>query len=76
MDYVFWANKAIMKIGTLEDGKIFTLKSLFTGIEWDELTNGERKSFGRYFKNEVRNRKISSVQIAEELKTNKYKKVK
>ena len=58
LDYNHWINKAVMKIGTLEKEKEFTLKSLFTGIEWDELKTGEKRSFGRYFKNEIADKKM------------------
>ena len=49
MDYNLWINKAVMKIGALEKGKEFTLKNLFTGIEWDELKTGEKRSREKRF---------------------------
>ena len=76
MDYNLWINKAVMKIGALEKGKEFTLKNLFSGIEWDELKTGEKRSFGRYFKNEVKDKKIPDVVITEETKISTYKKTK
>ena len=33
MDYSLWMNKAIMKIGELQEEDIFTLKELFSGVE-------------------------------------------
>ena len=75
MDYNIWLNKAIKKIGSLGKGKEFTLKSLFTGIEWDELKTGEKRSFGRFFKNEVNEQKIPDIVITEETRVNTYRKI-
>ena len=75
MDYTLWLNKAVMKIGALEKGKEFTLKSLFTGIEWDELKTGEKRSFGRFFKNEVNDKKIPNIVITEATKITTYRKI-
>ena len=63
-----------MKIGALKEGKIFTLKSLFTGLEWDELKVGERRSFGRYFKNQAKENKVPNVVITETSKASTYEK--
>ena len=75
MDYNFWLNKAILKIGAIEKGKEFALKSLFTGLEWDELGTGEKRSFGRYFKNQTKENKIPNVIITETPGTITYKKI-
>lgn len=53
MDNKYWMGKAINKINSLEKGKVFLLKDLFDGVEWTELSVGDRLGFGRYFKNEV-----------------------
>lgn len=53
MDYECWINKAISKIGALPVGTEFTLRELFEGIEWNEMTSGEKKEFGRQFKAKV-----------------------
>lgn len=76
MDYNLWINKAVMKIGALEKGKEFTLKNLFAGIEWDELKTGEKRSFGRFFKNEVNDKKIPDIVITEATNVTTYKKIK
>ena len=65
MDYELWINKAVMKIGALEKEKVFTLKDLFSGTEWNELSKGERLNFGRRFKAAVVNKSIPNIVIIE-----------
>lgn len=61
MDYGIWVNKAIMKIGELENGTIFVLKDLFLGVEWNELAKGEKTNLGRKFKENVDEKTIPNV---------------
>lgn len=65
MDYELWINKAILKIGALEKEKVFTLKDLFSGTEWNKLSKGERLNFGRRFKAAVVNKSIPNIVIIE-----------
>lgn len=62
MDYQLWTNKAKEQITNLPKGTIFELKRLFHGYDWDSLSPGERKSFGRVFANEVRDGRVNQVQ--------------
>lgn len=61
MDYDLWLNKAKKKIENLSSERQFLLKELFQGTEWNELSRGEKLSFGRYFKNAVNDGTISDV---------------
>lgn len=54
-------NKAISKTGTLDVGTEFVLKDLFNGIEWNKLSVGEKREFGRRFKNKVKKNVIPAV---------------
>ena len=49
----FWLNKAINKTRSLNPNTVFSLKDLFPGVEWDELSNGNKRDFGRQFKHLV-----------------------
>lgn len=62
MNYQLWTNKAIEHIDDLQEGTIFELKKLFQGQEWDSISVGERKSFGRYFSNEVKDGRVRQVE--------------
>ena len=64
MNYEKCINKAILKIGKLEKGKVFILKNLFSGVVWEEMTSGQRKEFGRQFKNKVENKMIPNVKLS------------
>lgn len=77
MDYELWINKAILKIGALEKEKVFTLKDLFSGTEWNELNRGERQNFGRRFKVAVISKSIPDITIIESPKgtSTTYKKI-
>lgn len=65
MDYDVWINRAIMRIGELEVGKIFVLKDLFLGTEWNELLKGEKLTLGRRFKSTVENNRIPGISVIE-----------
>lgn len=69
MNYGEWMKKAYLyldsKVGI---GQKFECKSLFPGHEWDQLSSGERKSFGRYFSNEVREGRVKGVARSDQAK--------
>lgn len=74
MDYEGWYKKALATISSLSCGDTFETKDLFKGTEWDTLTNGEKRSFGRYFSSKVNDGAIIDVFRIGEGKThhNKY----
>ena len=50
MNYEEWMAIAQKSINTqVKEGKPFEVKSLFKGYKWEELSRGEKISFGRYF---------------------------
>lgn len=78
MDYEVWFKKGVKSIEVnIEHGKIFELKDLFIGVGWEQLSKGNRISFGRYFSSAVNDGKISNVIKIERGKNNhsRYKKV-
>lgn len=72
-----WVNRAISKTGSLTPNTIFLLKDLFTGVEWDELSSGDKRDFGRQFKNLVNRGAVPNVVFIGKAQNNssKYKKV-
>ena len=78
MDYIVWLNKAVMKIGALGKGTTFTLKDLFSGVEWNELDRGQKLHLGRRFKAEVVNKSIPNIVVIDSPKgtSTTYKKIK
>lgn len=78
MDYEKWCRSAIERIGTLvSSGDCFELKGLFEKIIWETLSSAERRSFGKYFANQVREGKIPDVVEAAQQKDrhNRYQKI-
>ena len=69
MDYEGWFEKALTTISTLSSGDTFEAKDLFKGTEWDLLTNGEKRSVGRYFSSKVNDGVIGDVARKGEGKT-------
>lgn len=61
MNYESWINKAISKTGCLAVDTTFVLKDLFDGVEWNKLSGGEKREFGRRFKHAVTTNMIPSV---------------
>lgn len=62
MDYEKWTNKAKKIITSkISANETFELKELFCGAEWNQLLPAEKRSFGRYFSNEIREGRISGV---------------
>ncbi len=78
MDYEQWINKILVKIGALSKDQSFTLRELFSGIEWNELSTGQKRELGRRFKNEVINNKVPDVILEKTEKpgSTTYRKVK
>ena len=69
--------KARESIKKLERDKHFVVKDLFEGTEWNDLSRGDKISFGKIFKNEVVSGKYSDVEYVERRKNNssEYKKI-
>ena len=61
MDYNELIGKANEQIEKIQANKVFFVKDLFHGTEWDELERGEKLGFGRYFKKEVMNGTVQNV---------------
>jgi len=76
MDYEGWYKKALSSISTLDTGQIFETKDLFKGAEWESLSVGDRRSFGRYFSSKVKDGNIENIIKIGEGKThhNRYQK--
>ena len=55
MDYEVWMELAKRAIeANIQVGQKFEVKNLFTGYDWEQLSRGERSSFGKYFSGAVR----------------------
>jgi len=77
MDYEKWYAEAINQIKTtISVGQTFELKGLFTGAQWDTLSPGDRKSFGRYFSGKVKSGLVSDVKKQGESKSHHSKYIK
>lgn len=79
MDYEKWMTKAKHSLeASLEVNDTFELKSLFLQCEWEKLSVGERRSFGRYFSAAVLEGRVENVRKygEEKSKHNRYKKIK
>ena len=70
MDYSKWTELAIEQINELDEGCIFELKKLFEGVLWEQLPMGDRRNFGKFFKNEVQDGRIKNIIILERGKNN------
>lgn len=70
MNYEIWMDKAKENLKKLPTGTKFVLKELFKGTEWNELTKGEKLSFGRYFKNEVNDCQVNGVTFLDKAPNN------
>lgn len=63
MDYDNWLEKAKRNIDTkLKVGKKFEVRDLFDGVEWNELSKGDRINFGKFFSNAVKEGKIPAIE--------------
>ena len=72
-----WINRAISKTGALLPNTEFVLKDLFDGIDWAKLSQGDKRDFGRQFKNMVNRGFVPNIVYIGKEKNNssKYKKV-
>ena len=70
MDTGLWLDKARNVIEQLPAGKKFELRNLFQELEWEDLPKGDRISFGKYFKNEVLEKRIANVEFINRKKNN------
>ena len=72
-----WLNRAISKTGSIIPNTIFLLKDLFTGVEWDELSPGDKRDFGRQFKTLVNRGAVPNIVFIGKAQNNssRYKKV-
>lgn len=78
MDYESWLKRGLKNVEfNIKPNMPFKLKELFIGTEWEQLTKGERISFGRYFSMAVDEGKIPNVIKMEKAKNNhnKYQKI-
>nr|MBQ6242185.1 DUF1413 domain-containing protein [Lachnospiraceae bacterium] len=78
MNYNLWyaeAKKAIENL--ISVGQVFEVKDLFRGSKWNELSSGEKKSFGRYFSSQYNDGYLPMIKRIDEGKThhNRYQKV-
>ena len=64
MNITEWMDLAIERAITYRKiGEAFELKDLFNGEEWNQLTRGERTTFGRTFANAVRTGQTPGVEM-------------
>ena len=63
MSYEEFLEKAIYAIEKLSPHKVFFVKDLINGTEWNELKKGDKLSFGRLFKKAVTENKIKNVKF-------------
>ena len=65
MNIAAWIELAIERMcSKIPDGPAFELKELFTGDEWNELSTGEKSTFGKAFAAEVRSGNIDGIRFA------------
>lgn len=76
MDRLLWMNKAISKTGKISINTTFCLKDLFDGVEWNSLSAGDRRNFGRAFKNEVIEGHVPNVRFIGKEQNNSTKYIK
>ncbi len=74
MNFEQWFIDAKEAIERLEEGTKFCVKDLFEGTKWGTLSPGEKRSFGRYFSNALKDGNISNIERNGESKihSNKY----
>lgn len=70
MDTQLWMENAKRTIQSLSPRTEFEVKDLFQDVEWKTLSNGDRIKFGKDFKNEVTDGRISGVQYLGKKKNN------
>jgi len=77
MDIEYWMNKAREALSSLPEGKSFVIKDLVSSPEWSLCEQKDKMKFGRAFKNEVLDGRISGVIAVETPKgaLAKYKRI-
>lgn len=70
MDVNKWMEKSISTISKMEAGKKFVVKDLFEGIEWNDLSRGDKLYFGKHFKSQVIDDKVLRVKYIGKLGNN------
>lgn len=71
MNHAKWLEQARQYLDTnVKVGQTFECKSLFPEHKWNQLTRGERISFGQYFANEVKEGRIPGVIRIDRAKNN------
>ncbi len=71
MNYERWKRMAEERVNMhLDVGDTFELKDLFTQHEWDELTRGEKVTFGRLFANDVKEMLFDEIAFRGKRKNN------
>ena len=77
MDYEAWMARARAVIETeLRAGDHFEVKQLFPGHEWEALSTGERRDFGRYFSSAGKDGRLTTVERCENGKARQNRYVK
>lgn len=76
MDYEKWINEAISRTDALSPNTVFLLKDLFDGINWNTLTNGERRELGRQFKIKVTRGLVPNVAYLDKAQNNSSRYIK
>lgn len=62
MDYNELLKKASQSVEqNIQLSQQFRLKDLFNGAEWERIPASERRLFGKYFANEVRDGRVENV---------------
>ncbi len=78
MNYVRWFSKAQEAIQkNIGIGEQFEVKSLFSGTQWEKLSTGDRRSFGKYFSSQVKDGELPGVRKVGECKNhhNMYERI-
>ena len=72
-----WLEEAVNRIDKLPHGKVFEIKELFNGIEWNELNAKEKQGFGRFFSSAYNDEKINNIERVNNHNkgANRYKKL-
>jgi len=68
MNYELWMERAKVSISELKQNQEFFVKGLFKETVWDELENKDKREFGKHFKNEINENKLSFVKWIEDVK--------
>lgn len=70
MNYEQWMARANQQVGVLPEGTVFLLKELFPETDWKQLSNGDRRYFGRYFSKQVNEGLVPNVKFHEKAMNN------